>query len=172
MDTVANNSKSVGRPSNKPAKHILEKDLKQYSSIQGVAGKYKVTEHTVRAWMREYQLKKKKQKDQRRAFREREKLTYLYVTKKRSINQIAEEYNVTRQTISKWLKELNIETSRKHALDKEKKEYNKRRKQRVCELYHSYGLSIARIAMMFDVHRSTIHRWLTQEQENQSKKKS
>ena len=70
------------------------------------------------------------------------------------------------------LKELNIETSRKHTLDKEKKEYNKRRKQRVCELYHSYGLSIARIAMMFDVHRSTIHRWLTQEQENQSKKKS
>lgn len=172
MDTVANNGKSVGRPSNKPAKHILEKDLKQYSSIQGVASKYKVTEHTVRAWMREYQLKKKKQKEQRRAFKEREKLTYLYVTKKRSIKQIAEEYNVARQTVSKWLKELNIDTNRQRAIDKEKKEYNNRRKQRVCELYHSYGLSIARIAIMFDVHRTTIYRWLMEEQENQSKKKS
>lgn len=171
MSTVANNGKSVGRPSNKPAKHILEKDLKQYPSIQGIANKYNVTEHTVRAWMRKYQLQKKKQKEQRRAFKEQEKLTYLYVTKKKSINQIAEEYNVARQTISKWLKELNIETNRKRALDKEKDEYNKRRKQRVYELYHSYGLSIASIALMFDVHRSTIHRWLNQEQENKSKKK-
>lgn len=172
MDTVANNSKSVGRPSNKPTKHILEKDLKHFPSIQGVANKYNVTEHTVRAWMREYQLKKKKQKNQRRAFREREKLTYLYITKKKTINEIAKEYNVARQTISKWLKELNIE-KRHHVTNKDEKEYERKRRNKwVYDLYHSYGLSIARIATMCDVHRSTIHRWLIEEQENRNNQKS
>lgn len=172
MDTVANNSKSVGRPSNKPAKHILEKDLKHFLSIQGVANKYNVTEHTVRAWMREYQLKKKKQKNQRRAFREREKLTYLYVTKKKTINEIANEYNVARQTVSKWLKELKIE-KRHHVTNKDEKEYERKRRNKwVYDLYHFYGLSIARIATMCDVHRSTIHRWLIEEQENRNNQKS
>lgn len=172
MGTVANNSKSVGRPSNKPAKHILEKDLKHFPSIQGVANKYNVTEHTVRAWMREYQLKKKKHNSNRRAFREREKLTYLYVTKKKTINEIAREYNVTRQTISKWLKELKIE-KRHHVTNKDEKEYERKRRNKwVYDLYHSYGLSIARIATMCDVHRSTIHRWLIEEQENRNNQKS
>lgn len=172
MDTVANNGKSVGRPSNRPAKHILEKDLKHFPSIQGVASKYNVTKHTVRAWMREYQLKKKKQKKQRRTFREREKLTYLYVTKKKTINEIAKEYNVARQTVSKWLKELNIE-KRHHVTNKDEKEYERKRRNKwVYDLYHSYGLSIARIATMFDVHRSTIHRWLIEEQKNQNNQNS
>jgi transposase-like protein len=172
MDTVANTVKSVGRPSNKPVKHILEKDLKRFPSIQGVANKYNVTEHTVRAWMREYQLKKKKNKSQTRAYKEREKLTYLYVTKKKTINEIAKEYNVTRQTISKWLKELNIE-KRHHVTNKDEKEYERKRRNKwVYDLYHSYGLSVVRIATMFDVHRSTINRWLIQEQENQNNQKS
>ena len=57
--------------------------------------------------------------------------------------------------------------------NKDEKEYERKRRNKwVYDLYHSYGLSIARIATMFDVHRSTIRRWLIEEQENQNQQKS
>ena len=165
--TKHNKTRTAGRPTNRPSKEVLQQDIQRPSTT---IRKYNVSESTVLRWLRQYNLSSRYLTYEKRYLRgdprtplrleeKRDRLTYLYKSRCLTCEQIADQYEVSPRTVSRWLKQLNITSPTKKA-KQSALIIAKSREHQLYNLYVKNGFTIQYIAELIGVHRTTVSRWL------------
>ena len=169
--TKHNETHKAGRPTNRPSKEILKRDIqKSTTTIHSLSRKYNVSESTILRWLRQYNLSSRYLTYEKRYLRgdprtplrleeKRDRLTYLYKSRCLTCEQIADQYEVSPRTVSRWLKQLNITSPTKTAKQSALM-IAKSREHQLYNLYVKNGFTIQYIAELLGVHRTTVSRWL------------
>lgn len=169
--TKRNETRTAGRPTNRPSKEVLKQDIQRPSTtIYSLSRKYNVSESTILRWLRKYNLSSRYLTYEKRYLRgdprtplrleeKRDRLTYLYKSRCLTCEQIAEQYDVSPRTVSRWLKQLNITSPNKKAKQTALM-IAKSREHQLTNLYVKNGFTIQYISELLGVHRTTVSRWL------------
>jgi len=121
-------------------------------SIAEIGEQLDCSDSAVSTWLDAYDMKKSTvDESDNKPWRDKDKLKNLYIEEGLNTSEVAQELNVSRGTVRRWLSKHNLSKRRERPW---------RDESLLRELYVDEGLETVEVAEKFDCHPDTVRTWL------------